>query len=335
MRAGGEERPVEQPLGVTVENVRRAAERLAGRVRRTPLLAAGPFRQALPTPVNLALKLECLQVSGSFKARGALNCILSFPRERLARGVVTASGGNHGLGVAYAGWLLEVPAYVYLPGNTPAAKRRTFARWEAEVRVEGEVWDDAHRAALSRAEADGLVYVHPFADPLVIAGQGTVALEVLEAEPQAELFLVPVGGGGLISGIAVGARGLSPAARVVGVEPEGAPTLRRSLEAGRVVELPEVRTAAHTLAPRATSALNLEIVRRLVEEVVLVTDEELRRAARWLWEEAGVACELSSAAPLAALLSGRVRVRPGERVVAVVSGAGTDGLTLTPAGRFP
>jgi threonine dehydratase len=274
----------------------------------------------------LTLKLENLQVTGSFKARGATNKVLSLTPQEAARGLVTASGGNHGLGVAFAGRLAGVPATIYLPANVPPAKGEKLERWGARVVWEGEVWDDANRAALEAARREGLTYVHPFADPEVIAGQGTVGLETLEDAPGTDLFIVAIGGGGLISGVASAVRALAPGARVVGVEPTGAAKIHESLRAGRVVELPAVTTAANTLAPRRSDEMNFEIIRRTVEGVVLVSDEEMREAARWLWFEAGVAAELSGAAAVAALLNARIRLEGVRSACAIVCGAGTDGL---------
>jgi threonine dehydratase len=189
------------------------------------------------------------------------------------------------------------------------------------------VWDEANEAALAAAAAEGLTYLHPFADPAVIAGQGTVGLEILEAAPDTGLLLVAIGGGGLISGIATAAKALKPRIRVVGVEPVGAPTLKQSLNAGRLVTLPAIETEAGTLAPRRSAEINLEIIARHVDEIVLVSDEEMRAAARWLWFELGIAAELSGAAALAALMTGRVGTAPDMPVTALVCGAGTDGLS--------
>ena len=311
---------------ITVDDVYRARERIAGTVRQTPLLRALTLRGPLPTPVDLYLKLENLQVTGSFKARGAVNAVRSLPSEQVRRGLVTASGGNHGLGVAYAGWAAGVPATIYLPRNTPPGKAQKLAAWGARVVVEGAVWDDANRAAQESAEREGLTYVHPFADPAVIASQGTIALEVLEDQPDLDVLVVPIGGGGLISGIALAAKALRPELRVVGVEPVGAPTLHASLQAGRLVELPEITTAANTLAPRRSEEINLAIIREHVAEIVLVDDADMRDSARWLWFELGVAAELAGAASCAAIRSGRVRLAPGERTCAIVSGAGTNGI---------
>jgi threonine dehydratase len=295
-------------------------------VRRTPLVRAWPVRQPGPAGAALYLKLESLQVTGSFKARGALNTVLGRVPEQVGRGIVTASGGNHGLGVAYAGWLTKAPATVYLPCNTPPAKAHKLEQWGARVVFEGAVWDDANAAALAAAATNGAVYVHPFADPAVIAGQGTIALEILEDLPGAEVLIAAIGGGGLISGVALAAKALKPSIKVIGVEPAGAATLYESVRAGHLVELPEITTAANTLAPRRSAEINLAIIRALVDDIVLVTDEEMREAARWLWFEMGVAAELSGAAAPAALLDGRLRLGPGQQVCAIVSGAGTDGL---------
>lgn len=310
----------------TLDDVRRAAERIGNRIRHTPLLEAAPAREHAETAAQLVLKLESLQVTGSFKARGACNALAALPSAALAQGVVTASGGNHGLAVAYAGWFSGVPATIYLPKTVPADKQRKLRAWGAQVVVEGSVWDDSNAAALRHAARHGMTYLHPFADPLVIAGQGTVATEILDAAPDVDTLLVAIGGGGLISGIAVAARAIKPGTRIIGVEPTGAPTLLRSLEAGRPAVLDRIDTAAGTLAPRSTDPLNFGIIQRHVERIVLVSDAAMREAAAWLWFEHGVAAELSGAAAVAALLTGSYRPAPGERICGVVCGAGTDGL---------
>lgn len=312
---------------VALSEILAARGRITPHVRRTPLIPAGPA--PLPPQVSgrLTLKLESLQVTGSFKARGATNKVRSLPPERVARGLVTASGGNHGLGVAYAGRIAGAPVTIFLPANVPPAKAEKLEHLGARVTWEGEVWDDANRAALEAAGRDGLTYVHPFADPAVIAGQGTLGLEILEDAPETDLVLVAIGGGGLIAGVASALKAIRPTIRVVGVEPTGAPTLYESLRAGRVVELPEITTAANTLAPRRSDELNFGIIRRTVDEIVLVTDDEMREAARWLWHEMGVAAELSGAATLAALLTGKVSLGDARSACALVCGAGTDGMT--------
>ncbi|HEX2568106.1 MAG TPA: threonine/serine dehydratase [Polyangia bacterium] len=295
-------------------------------MRRTPMLQLGPLRDPGQLPPNLYCKLELLQVSGSFKARGAMNKLLTLPAEKVARGLGTASGGNHGLGVAYAGWTARVPVTIYLPNSTPRAKAEKLAAWGAEVRWAGTVWDDANAAALAAAEREGWTYVHPFADPAVIAGQGTLGLEILEEAPTVDTVVVAIGGGGLIAGVATALKALRPEVRVIGVEPTGAPTLHDSVRAGHLVELERIATAAGTLAPRRSAEINLAIVRRLVDDIVLVTDDEMREAARWIWRELGVGVELSGAAALAALLAGRLPGERDRRVCALLCGAGSDGI---------
>jgi threonine dehydratase len=275
---------------------------------------------------DLLLKLECLQASGSFKARGAVNKVLGLPRDVAKRGIVTASGGNHGLAVAYAGRALDAPATVFLPGRATASKAARIERWGARVVRAGDVWDDAHAAALDHAAREGLTYVHPFADLDVVAGAGTIALEILEAAPETDLFVVAIGGGGLVSGVASVAKQKNPRIRVVGVEPVGAPTLYESLRANEVFELPEITTAATTLAPRRSDALNVEIVAEAVDEIVLLTDDEIRAGARFLLEEIGIGAELSGAAAVAAVIAGKVDLSRAKAPCALVCGAGSDAL---------
>jgi len=308
---------------ITLDDVDAAADRIKTRVRRTPCLRSRFIRQ--PIHPQLLLKLECLQVTGSFKARGANNAVLSLDDAALNRGIITASGGNHGVAVAYAGHMSEARAVVYLPDRADKAKARQLQDWGAEVVIEGDVWDDANTAALERAERHGLTYLHPFADTAVIAGQGTVAREMLKQSSEIDVILVGIGGGGLISGVATAAKAINPNIRVIGVEPVGAPTLKTSLAAGTVTTLDEITTEAITLAPKQSAALNLGIIERLVDEIVLVDDDAMRRAAGWLFQEMGVAADLSGAAALAALQSGAVSVPDDQTVAAIVCGRGHDG----------
>jgi threonine dehydratase len=329
------------PHGIDLAFFEGARARIRGRVVETPLirLVSGvvppgggvDFRGVVLAPSlddrlgrDVWLKLECMQVTGSFKARGALNRVLSLPPAEAARGIVTASGGNHGLAVAYAGRAIGVPTTVYLPHLTPEAKAKRIERWGARVVRAGEVWDDAHAAALEHAAKDGLTYVHPFADPEVVAGQGTIALELFERAPDIDALVVAIGGGGLIAGIAAAARLLRPGIRVVGVEPVGAPTLHESVREGRLVELHAITTKAGTLAPRKSDAYTFEIIRSVVDEIVLVTDDEMKDAACWLLANAGVGVELSGAAAAAALLARKADLRDAKAPCALVCGAGTD-----------
>ncbi len=311
---------------VMIADVKAAAERIAPYVRRTPMVAVRCTKTDPLPGGELWLKLECLQVTGSFKPRGATNKLLSLRDAEVTRGIITASGGNHGLAVAYAGWLRKARTTVYVPENVSPDKKKKLGQWGATVIVHGRHWDEANREAVAVAERDGLTYFHPFADPAVIAGQGTVALEVLDQVPELDMFLVGIGGGGLISGIAVAAKALRPSLRIIGIEPVGAATLHASLQAGRIVSLPEITTRVPTFAALRTEPINFEIARRFVEQVVLIRDEAMEEAARWLWFEMGIAADLSGAAAIAALQCGAVRPAAGSRVCALVCGAGPDGL---------
>ena len=310
---------------IDLSDIRAAAGRLEGLVRRTPLMAATQLKSP-PTEAALTLKLELLQVTGSFKARGATNRLLAAPRAEIERGIVAASGGNHGLAVARAGALAGVPVTIFLPSNVTPAKLEKLKLWGAETVVAGNVWDETSKAALAFVEETGRAWFHPFADPLVVAGQGTVGLEIVEQGPEVDTLLVAIGGGGLISGVATAVKALKPSVRVIGVEAAGSPTLKRSVEAGRSVGLDAVTTSVATMACARTDDRIFDIVRRTVDDIVLVDDEEMCEAARWLWFEMGLAADLSGAAALAALQTGRVRLAPGNRACAIVCGAGPDAL---------
>jgi threonine dehydratase len=277
-------------------------------------------------PGTILLKLECLQVTGSFKARGAMNRLLAADAAALRHGLVTASGGNHGLAVARTAHVAGVPAVIFLPSTVSPSKVEKLKGWGATIEVCGDVFDRANEAALAHAKASGALYIHPFADPLVVAGQGTLALDILDELPDLDAIIIAIGGGGLIAGMSTALKALRPSIRIIGVEPEGSPTLRASLEAGRVVTLPKVTTAVATMSCQRTDERVFEAVRRNVDSVVLVSDDAMRKAARWLWFEMGIAADLSGAAAIAALQEGKVTVSASERVCALICGAGPDGI---------
>ena len=285
---------------LTLADIEAAAARIAGRVRRTPLLDPQPC-DALPPGV--VLKLELLQVTGSFKARGALSKLLSLDEAAFRRGLVTASGGNHGVAVAYAGRQAGVPATVFVPANIAPAEGRSDRGPGCAARRRGRVLGRRRRRRAPLRRGDGGGLPPPLRRPAVVAGQGTLALEILVEAPDLDTLLIAIGGGGLIAGVAVAAKALKPGIRVVGVE-SGCPTLERSLAAGRVVELERVETVVPTLAARRTDPFNFEICRCHVERVVLVSDDAMREAARTLWRELGLAADMSGAASVAALMSG-------------------------------
>ena len=200
-------------------------------------------------------------------------------------------------------------------------------QWGASVEIVGAVWDDANAAALAFAERTGATYAHPFSDPVVVAGQGTLGLDVLDDMPDVDVILVAIGGGGLISGLSTAVKARRPATRIIGIEPVGSPTLHACLQAGRLVALDRLETRVATMSCRQTDQAIFEVVRDKVDEIVLVSDEEMESAARQLWFEFGIGADLSGAAALAALNSGLVIIAPGSRVCALVCGAGTDGMS--------
>ncbi|WP_420408445.1 threonine ammonia-lyase [Hoeflea sp.] len=310
---------------IDLDDIRRAAERIAAHVRHTPTIEVTCVSEPV-TDARLFLKLENLQASGSFKARGATNKLLSLPPEAVARGIVTASGGNHGLAVARAARLAGVQATVFVTESATAEKRDKLRLWGAKVEVLGRIWNEANVGAVAHAEATGAAYFHPFADPMVVAGQGTAALELLSAAPDLDVVLVAIGGGGLISGMAVALKSLKPSIRLIGIEPVGSPTLKASLDEGKVVRLDAVTSRVATMSCGETDPGVFELIREHVDEVVLISDEEMEKAARWLWFELGMAADLSGAAAIAALRSGKVQLKSGDRAGALICGAGLDGV---------
>ncbi|MBI4409028.1 MAG: pyridoxal-phosphate dependent enzyme [Gemmatimonadetes bacterium] len=306
---------------VRLDDIRNAQETIAGRVHRTPLFSSRSLSEEVGAPVFL--KAESLQKTGSFKVRGALNRVRRLGADERARGVIGVSAGNHAQGLAWAASLERVPCTVVMPVHAAAAKVAATRAYGAGVVLHGsvfELWDKCQE--LQREH--GYTLVHPFDDPLVIAGQGTVGIEILDDLPNTDAVVVPVGGGGLISGIAAAVKALRPAAKLIGVEPVGAPAVHAALEAGHVVRLERVDTIADGLAPPSTGELALAHVRELVDEMVLVTDDEILHALRFVLQRAKLLLEPAGAAGIAALLAHKWRPPAGARVVAVASGGNVD-----------
>jgi threonine dehydratase len=309
-----------QPLP-TVADIQAATARIQPHIRRTPLLELRRTVRA-PLPWDVVLKLESLQVTGSFKPRGALNALLSLSPAEIANGVVTASGGNHGLGVAYAARTLGVPATVYVPETAPAVKRERIASWGATVRLAGQEYAEAAAAAHDDAERHGRPYLHAYADAAIIAGQGTVALEFVAdaGAPFLDYLLVAVGGGGLIAGMATAVSEM-PWLTVIGVEPEGAATLYDAWQAGGPVDIVRLDSfASDALGARRVGDLNYALARQHVARVELVSDDDIRAAQCYLWDEVQLMAEPGGATALAGLLSGKARVPEGARVGVLVCG---------------
>jgi threonine dehydratase len=309
----------------TIEQISSARERISHHLRVTPITTATLIgREA---GVELLLKCENLQKTGSFKPRGALNKVIGLDPEARARGVVTVSAGNHAQALAWAAGQAGVRATVVMPAKASQTKADASAAYGAEVVREGTA-AEAFKLARALAAERGLVFVHPFDDEEIMAGAGTVGLEILDQAPEVDAIVVPIGGGGLIGGIAAAVKSRRPSVRIFGVEPIGAAGMRASLDAGRAVALESVETIADGLAAPMAGTLNYDVVRRYVDDVVLVSDEQIAAGLRALLFRAKLLAEPAGAAAVAAVLALTIPLRAGERVVAVVSGGNVDGEKL-------
>jgi threonine dehydratase len=309
---------------VTIDDVREAAVGLRGVIAPTPVERSRAVGSHVGQPV--LLKCENLQRTGSFKLRGAYHRIARIPAAERERGVVCASAGNHAQGVALAAAMQDVPSTVFMPVEAPLPKVDATTGYGADVRLVGESFDESLAEAIDFAEREGQVFVHPFDHPDIIAGQGTVGLEVVEQVPDAATVVVCLGGGGLISGTGVVLRALRPDVRVVGVQAAGCASFAGSLAAGEPVALDTADTIADGIAVKRPGELTLAHVREVVDEIVTVTDAELSRAVVLLLERAKLVAEPSGAAAVAALLSGKVS--SDGPVVATISGGNIDPLVL-------
>jgi len=307
---------------IPLDEIRAAAGRLRGRVHRTPLCSASGLGR--PLGVELFFKCESFQKTGSFKPRGALNKVLSLPAAERDRGLVTVSAGNHAQAVAWAAQETGTSATVVMPTDAPRSKIEGVRSYGARIVLHDDRPTLFDRLDEVRRDL-GLTFIHPFDDPAVLAGAGTTGLEILEDLPDADMIVVPVGGGGLLAGIASAVRQIRPQSRVVAVELEAGPGLRPALAAGRPVPVSRPReTLADGMTPPFVGELPLAIAREAVDEIVEVSEQEIRNAMRALMTRAKLYVEGAGAAATAALLSGRVRLKRGARVVAVVSGGNVD-----------
>lgn len=290
----------------TLSDIRAAAERIAPYVRRTPTM---PLRPTYDAPRgDLVVKLESLQHTGSFKPRGAFNKLLSLSPEERARGVAAVSGGNHGLGVAYAAKALGMKARLFLPSYASPGKQQRIRELGAEIDLSDAIQECFDKADAYVAES-GAAFVHPYADPLVLAGQGTVGLEFMEDGGAIDTLVVAIGGGGLISGLAIAATTLRPGVRIYGVEPPGAAAMYRAREAGAPVRLERLDSvAADSLGAPEAAPITLAAVSKHVADLVLVPDDAILAAQAWLWRELNVVAEPGGCTALAAYLTGRVPV---------------------------
>lgn len=307
---------------IGLPEVRAARERIREHIQLSPC-ARSETLSAL-TGTTTFLKLENTQRTGSYKERGALQKILSLSAEERARGLVAASAGNHAQGVAFHAGRLGIAATIVMPETTPIVKVANTRALGARIVLHGSSYDEAYSEARRLESAEGLTFVHPFDDPEVIAGQGTLGLELLEQVPELEVVVAPVGGGGLVSGLAAAVKGLRPQVRVVGVETEVLPSMLAALEAGHPVTLEAATTLADGIAVKRAGDLTFEHVRALVDEIVTVSEEEIASAILHLLEREKTVAEGAGAASVAALMHRRIKGIEGRRVAAIVSGGNID-----------
>jgi threonine dehydratase len=309
---------------VTLDDVKTAQSRIRPHVHRTPLLHSATL-SAL-TGTNLWLKAENLQKTGSFKPRGGINAALQLTPQECTRGVIGVSAGNYAAALAFGARMAGTRATLVMPETAPRSKVAATRGYGAEV-----VLVDGHRLMESMEEiqrGEGQIFIHPFDHPQVIAGHGTIGLEIAEDLPDVEVVVVPVGGGGLISGIATALKALIPSVVLVGVEPEGSDVVSQSLAAGRPIRLERFQTVADGLNAPWSAPTSFAIIQRLVDEVVAVSDEEIVRALALILERTKLLVEPAGAAAVAALLAGRVPQAPGKRTVAILSGGNVDLIRL-------
>jgi len=301
-----------------------AREHLKNVLLPTPLMYSPIFSEESGN--NIYIKPENLQKTGAFKIRGAYNKMLKLTEAEKQRGVIASSAGNHAQGVAYAARELGIKAVIVMPKTTPLIKVQSTKKYGAEVVLYGDVYDDAYQKAKELEEKEGYVFVHPFNDPDVLEGQGTIALEILEQLPQTDVIVVPIGGGGLISGIACAAKQIKPEIKIVGVEPSGAASATEALKKNKLVTLPEANTIADGTAVKRIGELNFEYIKKYVDEVVTVDDYELTEAFLLLAEKHKIIAENSGVLPLAVLKKLTDR---NKNIVPVVSGGNIDVLMIS------
>lgn len=309
---------------LTKDDFEVARKNAGDHVRRTPVLTS----ETLSRHVNaeVVLKAEMFQKAGSYKVRGPLNVIAHMSEEQKARGFICASAGNHAQGVARAAAIYGVPAVVVMSTAAKQAKIDATRGYGAEVVIHGADWDDAYARSLEIMQERGLTYIHPFDDPLLIAGQGGVGLEFIEDEPDLDTVIVPIGGGGLISGCAMAIKAINPNVRIIGVEAKGSPGMYQSLRSdlSSPITLDSIGPMIDGLVVRKVGDYTLRVVREFVDNIVLVEERDIFDAIIWIMERLKVVAEGAAAAPVAALLSRQIDVAPGSKVGCVLSGGNLD-----------
>jgi threonine dehydratase len=302
---------------LTLRDFEEVRARIAPHIKHTPLLGSSQLSDA--TGYEVRLKAELFQKVGSYKIRGPLNKFALMPEDQKRRGVVCSSAGNHAQGVALAAKIHGIRAVVCMAENATPAKIAATRAYGAEVVLHGTIWDEANEKAKELVRTEGLTYVHPFDDEQLIAGQGTLGLEIVQDWPDVDAVVVPIGGGGLISGVAMAVKSHNPKIKVIGVESSDGPAMRRSLDANRL-ETIDCRTVIDGLRVRRAGEINFSVVQRFVDDIVTLPDQDIFDAMIWVMERCKLMVEGAAAAPVAALLHGLVRLPDNARVCAVLSG---------------
>jgi threonine dehydratase len=303
---------------VSLDAFRKAHEHVKEHAHHTPLFGSRSLSDA--TGFRVMLKAESFQKTGSYKIRGPLVKLAQLDDAEKRAGVICSSAGNHAQGVALAAALHGVRAVVVMAENATPSKIEATRAYGAEVVLHGSIWDEANEKALELVEEEGLTYIHPFDDLDLITGQGTLGLEIYDDLPTVETVVVPIGGGGLISGVSTALKSLNPEIRIIGVESSGAPAMKRSVEEGHRVELDHVDCAIDGLTVKRVGERTLDIVRRNVDEIVTLPDEKIFEALLWTLSRTKIVVEGAAAAPVAAALNGLIEAEPGATVVCVLSG---------------
>src|SRR5438477_9101668 len=304
-------------LTLTLQDFEAARARIDRHIKRTPLLTSRQLSER--TGCDIRLKAEMFQRVGSYKIRGPLNKFALMPDDQKRRGVVCSSAGNHAEAVALAAQIHGIRAVVCMAANATPAKVAATRAYGAEVVSHGSIWDEANEKAKELVRTEGLTYVHPFDDEQLIAGQGTLGLEIVQDWPEVDVVVVPIGGGGLISGVSMAVKSHNPRARVIGVESSDGPAMKKSVEAGHL-ETIDCKTIIDGLRVRRVGEITFSVVQRFVDEIVALPDQEIFDAMIWIMERCKLVVEGAAAAPVAALMLGLVKLPPGSRVAVVLSG---------------
>jgi threonine dehydratase len=312
-------------LNVSFTDIVRARNRVKQEIVETPLVRSQILSEQ--TGADVWFKMESLQKAGSFKVRGALNKLASLSEEELANGVITASAGNHAQGVAYAANLKQVSAMIVVPRTAPETKKAGIKRYGAELVEYGDNYDEAEAHAYRLAKETGRTFVHAFEDNEIIAGQGTVALEALLADPDFDTILVPAGGGGLLCGVAIAAKAINPDVKVIGIQTHASPPWYYSFRAGKLVDVEYSDSLADGLHGGITQG-NLDLALRVVDDIILVEEEHVAQAMYWLAKEHHYMVEGSGAVGVAALLQNQLPQLKGKKVLNIISGSNVDAAKL-------